>query len=628
MGYSALKTALDAVVRTNGSQAITGSNLNGVLTTLLKGVDVMDRENGVDTTGMTHIVLDGSKTFAEQVTDQNTIYEIRDAFSLGGGSFTIPTGCVLDFEGGSVSNGTIHFNGCFLDGDWDAGIQCYADGNLANSVVYPEMFAPGNCADWSPVINAILADNKCIHFKGKSYSCSTSINITYSNRTLVGTEDTLLRFFGTGDFIKIGQTTDYARFITIRKMAFRKEGSGTCDNLVSFLGASEIILESIDARGNELTTNGFGRPSGAYHFISSILIKCRSWDCENGFVFQYTHQSQVNNITMIACGVGRMTHNGLVLNGNGINVVGGDYSNTGDNGILVDGYVRGMFISSTYQENNGANPISITKSDILNLEIVNPYIYSGNIVCGWNKFMQSVFNIKIGNELFKKIYNFDRINISSDGSSVEEGFHEISGTKLPCKVNVKFKTITTNSYLFTLLGIYINGKAYQLNTQCEIKKIIAKSGNTLTLDSALSADYSLRVNILQNNELLKILGESSLQTLGACLMTSDNYEYVREYYLAKSVSGATTGATSVDINDSELNVGDFIAFTNSQRGDRLNGSSISISQADHLYSQDQPLPQSVANFPKGLKEKMCVMFYVDANVKNYTLDFASAYEIS
>ena len=108
MGYSTLKAALDAVVKTNGQQQITGSNLNGVMTTLLKGVDVLDRANPADTSGMNKVVLDKSKTFAEQVTGTNTIYEIRDAFDLGGDTITIPDGCILYFNGGLISNGVVN----------------------------------------------------------------------------------------------------------------------------------------------------------------------------------------------------------------------------------------------------------------------------------------------------------------------------------------------------------------------------------------------------------------------------------------------------------------------------------------------------------------------------------------
>ena len=57
--------------------------------------------------GMGYLVLKKNKTFAEQVTDTNTIYEIRYDFDLGGASVTIPTECSLIFKGGKVSNGTI-----------------------------------------------------------------------------------------------------------------------------------------------------------------------------------------------------------------------------------------------------------------------------------------------------------------------------------------------------------------------------------------------------------------------------------------------------------------------------------------------------------------------------------------
>lgn len=59
--------------------------------------------------GMGYVVLDKDKTFAEQVTQENTIYEIRYDFDLGGGAdpIRIPAGCVLKFEGGSLKNGTL-----------------------------------------------------------------------------------------------------------------------------------------------------------------------------------------------------------------------------------------------------------------------------------------------------------------------------------------------------------------------------------------------------------------------------------------------------------------------------------------------------------------------------------------
>lgn len=68
--------------------------------------------------GMGYVVLDKDKTFAEQVTQENTIYEIRYDFDLGGvtNPDPLPAGCVLKFEGGSLKNGTIKGTNTVLSG--------------------------------------------------------------------------------------------------------------------------------------------------------------------------------------------------------------------------------------------------------------------------------------------------------------------------------------------------------------------------------------------------------------------------------------------------------------------------------------------------------------------------------
>lgn len=66
--------------------------------------------------GMGYIILRKNKIFAEQVTQSNTIYEIRYVFDLGGASVTIPAGCTLKFVGGKLSNGTITGNTTIISG--------------------------------------------------------------------------------------------------------------------------------------------------------------------------------------------------------------------------------------------------------------------------------------------------------------------------------------------------------------------------------------------------------------------------------------------------------------------------------------------------------------------------------
>lgn len=57
--------------------------------------------------GMGYLVLEKDKTFAEQVTAANTIYEIRYNFDLNNATVTIPAGCVLKFNGGRLLKGEI-----------------------------------------------------------------------------------------------------------------------------------------------------------------------------------------------------------------------------------------------------------------------------------------------------------------------------------------------------------------------------------------------------------------------------------------------------------------------------------------------------------------------------------------
>lgn len=60
--------------------------------------------------GMGYVILRKDKTFAEQVTKTNTIYEIRYDFDLDDATVVIPVGSVLQFNGGSLQSGKLTLN--------------------------------------------------------------------------------------------------------------------------------------------------------------------------------------------------------------------------------------------------------------------------------------------------------------------------------------------------------------------------------------------------------------------------------------------------------------------------------------------------------------------------------------
>ena len=90
--------------------------------------------------GKGYVILRRGKTFAEQVTLQNTIYEIRYDFDLGGAAVTVPAGCVLNFVGGSLFNGAIVFDGTQLI---NPRMNVRFSGSLANN----EMSLSANTGD-------------------------------------------------------------------------------------------------------------------------------------------------------------------------------------------------------------------------------------------------------------------------------------------------------------------------------------------------------------------------------------------------------------------------------------------------------------------------------------------------
>lgn len=190
MGYSTLKAALDAVVKTNGRQQITGSNLNGVMTTLLQGVDILDRANPADTSGMDKVVLKKGSTFASQVTAENTIYEIRDSFDLGGSSVPVPAGSILLFEGGTLTNGTLASLGaCGFSGSVRFSNVTFSGKWLVDHVS-PDYFGAkgdGVTDDTNAVQGAVVAAIalNCIMELNGLYKVTQSVNIA-SGLTIEG----------------------------------------------------------------------------------------------------------------------------------------------------------------------------------------------------------------------------------------------------------------------------------------------------------------------------------------------------------------------------------------------------------------------------------------------------------
>ena len=163
--------------------------------------------------GMGYIILRKEKTFAEQLTQTNTIYEIRYDFDLNGGEVTIPGGCVLDFQGGSLSNGSIVganttlksepitiFNNCNLSGNWSTIESC------------PEWFGGKKTSNINKCFNYF---NSCVVLRGNYLYDETIVIPFYSYIENVGIctidanniDDVVVEINNYGNTIKLDSTT-------------------------------------------------------------------------------------------------------------------------------------------------------------------------------------------------------------------------------------------------------------------------------------------------------------------------------------------------------------------------------------------------------------------------------------
>ena len=137
-----------------------------------------DKEYG---DGMGYIILRKNKSFTEQVTKNNTIYEIRYDFNLGDTSVIIPEGCVLKFQGGSLINGIIEGNHTIIEASQ---VHIFYGTSLKGTWNNYQIYAKW----WSDNNNIVGASISAMVSGNGSYYVEFEANKTY-NYTASGTKD-------------------------------------------------------------------------------------------------------------------------------------------------------------------------------------------------------------------------------------------------------------------------------------------------------------------------------------------------------------------------------------------------------------------------------------------------------
>lgn len=207
-----------------------------------------------------YVILMPNKKFEDQVTEPNTIYEIRDNFILKdaeGNSIkvSIPENCVLKFNGGSVEGGDITFNNTTIKGRQDLFRNSIFKGPIANTDIYDDWFTADeykkphfqmlfNCMTKGIHHNLYLSNRKyhIIRFNiEKKEDDNFELTIIGNNSTIVvdgGTEAEPMHRYDWPEVIRIAN----AKYIEFRNVNFSGEDSKSVGELREY--AKQELIEN------------------------------------------------------------------------------------------------------------------------------------------------------------------------------------------------------------------------------------------------------------------------------------------------------------------------------------------------------------------------------------------------
>lgn len=171
------------------------------------------------------LLICGADLYAESFSDllskgkEGSVFVIKENYNLGGKKVTVPKNSTLRFEDGSIVNGTVVMNNCYIDGR--ASFDCTFEGDIANEYFDATWISRGG--DIGAKVNYAQKYFKRLRTSYGAYTFSTPIKIEKPTKVYL---DGVFTYNGkpsnNGSAIEIVQAASCTIHLTSLQMALNK----------------------------------------------------------------------------------------------------------------------------------------------------------------------------------------------------------------------------------------------------------------------------------------------------------------------------------------------------------------------------------------------------------------------
>lgn len=442
---------------------------------------------------------------------ENVIYHIQYDYNLNGQTIIIPEGCVLLFEGGSISNGNIRGNNTKIVSE---GVEIFTGVSFNNSFIYSKVNA-----DWFDNLNSAVKftnnNGGVLQLSNKTYTINEPLvldnNICIQG---VGTEawgntgkGTYIKYLGNDSIIKV--IGDYTKGVSVKNISIKDlklVGSANSIGVNLINGVHYIHIDNVTIHNCSVgiygsiiwhvTCNmlacyscGIGvHIDGTIGMTSSTFTSCLCYNCDTGFSIT----NPVIYSSFISCGTDGCK-NSLNITGalRGVSFINFGFEKSTESGIVVDNpNAVASFIGATMGAGSKDYNISYFKiNSCYNITIIDTFVPSGfTSVSGTSLSINSSYSDKV-------------ILINSEFNGINEGLNGCTVLKGRNTIIPNYTNITvTNPMQSSTIPVYSSGIVILKtdNNERELKGTPIFNTTTLPAGSivtVVNSDSSKQFNI-------------------------------------------------------------------------------------------------------------------------------------